>query len=112
MEWLIGREVRLANCVLAVGVARDVRHQRFLLGGVLYLHHDDLRGHTDVTEIRLRIFLFGEIQRGRRLAAVDDLQPFEPGDALLALGCLAQDHLICHDHDAIVVGHEPLGCRA
>src|SRR6218665_2988547 len=56
-------------------------------------------------------FFLGKIGGGGRLAAIDNLQPFEPRDSGRAVTGFAQTHFIDDDHDAIVVGHEALRSR-
>ena len=112
VEWLVGRKVRLPHGVLAVGEARDVRDERFLLGRVLGSHDDDLGRHAHAAQVGVGILLLGEVDRGGGLSAIDDLQALEPSDAGGAIAWFAQAHLVGHDHDAVVVGHEALWCRA
>ena len=110
MERLVGREVGLAHGVLAVGITRDVRDQCLFFGGIVISHDDDLGRNAYAAKVGFRKFLFGEVDRGRRLSAVDDLKTFEPQDAGGAFAArLVQFHLVGDDHDAVVVGHETLG---
>jgi hypothetical protein len=81
VERLVGRQVGLAHRVLTVGKAGDVRDESFFLCRVLGLHDDDLGRHSNLAEVGLRKLLLGEVDRGCCLAAVDDLQAFEPRDA-------------------------------
>ena len=106
MEGLVSREIRLADSVLAVGEARDIGNESLLHYRVLSLHDDDLGGHAHLAQVRVRKLLLREVDGRRRLAAVDDLQALEPRDAGRAVAWLAETHLVCNDHDSIVVSHE------